>query len=357
MPDLSISRPVERLTWGVRVPGDDSQTIYVWLDALINYLTKAGYPFPPGQEGRKGWPADVHVIGKDISRLVRNRGDRSSRISNSTDFSFHCVYWPAFLMALDIPLPRQILTHAHWTMNHEKMSKSTGNVVNPMFALERFGIDTMRFFLAHHGGLAYDADYDNSYIIEKYKKNLQWGMGNLSSRLLRSKKWVIRDSIEWFAHGKLPDENEADKEHRLLLESLADKVKGNMDKLSARDALRDIQEVIIAVWNDDSLVTSCALLTCELLAPDPNRQINIYRKQVHGIFPRAVNETLRSLQIVFSSWLPNLSAFRQFFSNHVCQRRRRSSSTCSVLKTRTGNEISRRRDTGPIWITGPPRST
>jgi methionyl-tRNA synthetase len=66
--DLSISRPVERLTWGIRVPGDDSQTIYVWLDALINYLTKAGYPFPPGQENKLGWPADVHVVGKDIVR-------------------------------------------------------------------------------------------------------------------------------------------------------------------------------------------------------------------------------------------------------------------------------------------------
>lgn len=66
--DLSVSRPVERLTWGIRVPGDETQTIYVWLDALVNYLTKAGYPFPPGQEGRKGWPADVHVVGKDIVR-------------------------------------------------------------------------------------------------------------------------------------------------------------------------------------------------------------------------------------------------------------------------------------------------
>lgn len=150
-------------------------------------------------------------------------------------------------MALDLPLPRQVLTHGHWTMNREKMSKSTGNVVNPMFALERFGVDTMRFFLAYSGGLARDADYDNSFIIDKYKKSLQWGMGNLSSRLLRSKKWVVRDSIEWFAQGKLPDENETDKQHRLLLESLADKVKMNMDKLSARDALRDIQEVIFAV--------------------------------------------------------------------------------------------------------------
>lgn len=155
-------------------------------------------------------------------------------------------------MALDLPLPRQVLTHAHWTMNREKMSKSTGNVVNPMFALERFGVDTMRYFLTYNGGLARDSDYDNSFIIDKYKKSLQWGVGNLSSRLLRSKKWVVRDSIEWFGQGKLPDENETDKQHRLLLEPLADKVKTRMDNLSAKDALRDIEEVIFAVGTTSS---------------------------------------------------------------------------------------------------------
>jgi len=89
--DLSISRPIERLTWGIRVPGDESQTIYVWLDALINYITKAGYPWAPGSETAGGWPADVQVIGKDIVR-------------------FHCIYWPAFLLALNLPPPKQIHT-------------------------------------------------------------------------------------------------------------------------------------------------------------------------------------------------------------------------------------------------------
>ncbi|KAJ6125062.1 hypothetical protein N7471_012379 [Penicillium samsonianum] len=158
--DLSISRPVERLTWGIPVPGDDTQTIYVWLDALVNYLTKAGYPFPPGQENTSIWPADLHVVGKDIVR-------------------FHCVYWPAFLMALDLPLPRNVLVHGHWTMNREKMSKSTGNVVNPFFAIERFGVDGMRFFLAYRGGLSDDADFDNSFIIRDYKKLLQGGSETL----------------------------------------------------------------------------------------------------------------------------------------------------------------------------------
>lgn len=163
-------------------------------------------------------------------------------------------------MALDLPVPRQILTHAHWTMNHEKMSKSVGNVVNPLFALERFGVDTMRFFLAYNGGLDKDADYDNSHIIEKYKKNLQWGVGNLSGRLLRSKKWAVRDSIEWFAQDKLPDETEVDKQHRLLLESLPVLVKKSMDNLSARGALREIENVINQVGkriNDSLVVRSC----------------------------------------------------------------------------------------------------
>jgi methionyl-tRNA synthetase len=175
--DLSISRPYERLQWGVRVPDDQSQTIYVWLDALINYITAAGYPWTPGRENALGWPANVQVIGKDIIR-------------------FHCIYWPAFLMALDIPLTNRFLAHAHWTLgNTGKMSKSSGNVVNPFFALDRFGVDTMRFYLAHDGGLRDDAAYDNRFIIERYKKNLQAGLGNLTSRVLRGKGWNVKKCI------------------------------------------------------------------------------------------------------------------------------------------------------------------
>ncbi|RHZ50157.1 methionine--tRNA ligase MSM1 [Aspergillus thermomutatus] len=223
--DLSISRPVERLTWGIPVPGDETQTIYVWLDALVNYLTKAGYPFPPGQEGRLGWPADVHVIGKDIVR-------------------FHCVYWPAFLMALDLPLPRRVLVHGHWTMNREKMSKSTGNVVNPFFAIDRFGVDTMRFFLAFQGGLAGDADYDNSYIIRDYKKMLQWGIGNLAHRTIGCAKGNLRSYIADAAADKLPAATREDLEHQSLLEQTPNRVAEQMEKLNPRAALQDIMVII-----------------------------------------------------------------------------------------------------------------
>ncbi|SMQ52211.1 unnamed protein product [Zymoseptoria tritici ST99CH_3D7] len=179
--DLSISRPSERLQWGIPVPTDPSQTIYVWLDALLNYATAIGYPFTPGRESSTGWPADVQVVGKDIVR-------------------FHCIYWPAILMALDLPPPRQILTHAHWTLGRQKMAKSTGNVVSPFFALERFGVDAMRWYLVHEGGIEDDADYDNKFIIEKYKKALQGGLGNLSARVMRGKGWNVRRAVKRFAH-------------------------------------------------------------------------------------------------------------------------------------------------------------
>ena len=178
--DLSVSRPVERLVWGIRVPTDSSQTMYVWLDALLNYTSAAGFPFTPGHESRGGWPADTHVIGKDISR-------------------FHCIYWPAMLMALDLPLPKQVLTHAHWTINHKRMSKSSRNGVNPFFAMERFGLDVMRWYLIHEGGIVDDADYDNSYIYEKYKKFLQGGLGNLTSRVMRGKGWNVRRAVQRYA--------------------------------------------------------------------------------------------------------------------------------------------------------------
>ncbi|KAL1958725.1 hypothetical protein VTO42DRAFT_3844 [Malbranchea cinnamomea] len=225
--DLSISRPVSRVKWGIPVPGDETQTIYVWLDALVNYLTYAGYPCVPGQEDKSIWPANVHVIGKDIVR-------------------FHCIYWPAFLMALNLPPPRQVLTHAHWTINHEKMSKSTGNVVNPHFAIERFGVDTMRFYLAIEGNLKNDCNYDNSFIVQRYTKELQWGLGNLTSRLVRGKKWNVRQSIVWASEGKMLDPSTLDKDHQTLLESVRQEVEEHMRDLDPRKAVSCVMDLVHA---------------------------------------------------------------------------------------------------------------
>ncbi len=225
--DLSISRPVDRLTWGIRVPDDESQTIYVWLDALINYITKAGYPWAPGKQTAGGWPADVQVIGKDIVR-------------------FHCIYWPAFLMALNLQPPKQILTHAHWTLNRAKMAKSTGNVVNPFFAIDRFGVDVMRYYLTHDGGIQDDSDYGNHHIVERYKKGLQGGIGNLVSRIARPKIWNIRDAVE-SAKSNLGGDPTSTSTLSQLLETVAENVDAKFEQLNPGAALQTIMHVTYEV--------------------------------------------------------------------------------------------------------------
>ena len=228
--DLSISRPADRLSWGIPVPDDPSQTVYVWVDALVNYLTKAGFPaWTPGMEQQGGWPADVHVIGKDIVR-------------------FHCVYWPALLLAVDLPPPKRILSHAHWTLGRKKMSKSIGNVVNPFFAVERWGLDTMRFFLLHDGGIADDADYSNAAIVDRYKKHLQWGLGNLTSRITRPKAWSLRYAVEMA--DKLPPIGEGQSLHKQQdahVRALPQKVSDQMASLNPAGALREIMDVLSKV--------------------------------------------------------------------------------------------------------------
>jgi methionyl-tRNA synthetase len=228
--DLSISRPVDRLSWGIPVPDDPSQTVYVWVDALINYITKAGFPsWAPKAEHEGGWPADVHVIGKDIVR-------------------FHCVYWPALLLALDLPLPKRILSHAHWTLGRRKMSKSIGNVVNPFYAMDRWGVDTMRFFLIHDGGIANDSDYSNAAIVDRYKKQLQWGLGNLAGRITRPKAWNVRDTLLKAEQSPSPSELDGIySEQDVLLKSFPGVVSHHMDQLRPNEALRGIMNALAEV--------------------------------------------------------------------------------------------------------------
>ncbi|XP_070173846.1 methionine--tRNA ligase, mitochondrial-like isoform X2 [Littorina saxatilis] len=158
--DLSISRQRERLTWGIPVPGDETQTVYVWLDALVNYLTVAGYPqcVQP-----RCWPPQCQIIGKDILR-------------------FHAVYWPAFLFAADMAPPRTLLCHSHWTVEGHKMSKSRGNVVDPLERLGRFTADGLRYFLLREGSLGSDGNYSDARAVERINSDLVNSIGNLLSR-------------------------------------------------------------------------------------------------------------------------------------------------------------------------------
>ncbi|KAI4864667.1 tRNA synthetases class I (M)-domain-containing protein [Hypoxylon rubiginosum] len=224
--DLSISRPISRLDWGIPVPDDPSQTIYVWVDALINYITVAGYPvWPPGSEHKKGWPADVQVVGKDIVR-------------------FHSVYWPALLMALDLPPPKRILSHGHWLMSRQKMSKSVGNVVNPFFALDRWGVDTMRYFLTYNGAMANDSDYSNEFIVDRYKKGLQGGLGNLLNRITRPKNWSVRTAVAAMSENKDEALSEVVDIQKGHLTKIAEKAAGHMEELNPSGALKEIMEFV-----------------------------------------------------------------------------------------------------------------
>lgn len=154
-------------------------------------------------------------------------------------------------MALDLPLPRNVLVHGHWTMNREKMSKSTGNVVNPFFAIDRFGVDGMRFFLAYQGGLSDDADYDNSFIIRDYKKWLQGGIGNLALRTIGCSKGKLRSYIQNATSDKLPAASTADEEHQAMLIATPLKVAEHMTGLNPRAALQEIMSIIEKVCREN----------------------------------------------------------------------------------------------------------
>ncbi|KYB25592.1 Methionine--tRNA ligase, mitochondrial-like Protein [Tribolium castaneum] len=160
LPDISISRPASRVHWGIQVPDDETQTVYVWLDALVNYLTAAGYSHASLHQI---WPPSVQVIGKDILK-------------------FHGIYWPSFLIAAGLDPPLSILCHSHWTVDGEKMSKSKNNVVCPFQRSEIYSSDGLRYFLLREGVAHSDGNYSDTKVIRILNSELADTLGNLLSR-------------------------------------------------------------------------------------------------------------------------------------------------------------------------------
>jgi methionyl-tRNA synthetase len=161
--DLSISRT--SLKWGVPYPGDEDHVVYVWLDALTNYISALGFGSDDEALYDEFWPATMHLVGKDILR-------------------FHCVYWPAFLMSAGLPLPKQIFGHGWWLRDEAKMSKSIGNVVRPDYLIERFGADALRYFLAREMTFGQDASFSDEAFLERFNADLANALGNTASRTL-----------------------------------------------------------------------------------------------------------------------------------------------------------------------------
>ena len=218
--DLSITRTTVK--WGIPVPDDPSHTIYVWFDALHNYLTGIGYDWDKALF-QKFWPATVHLIGKDILR-------------------FHAIFWPAFLMAAEFPLPQTVYGHGWWLRDKTKMSKSRGNVLDPYLILNTFGADPLRYFLLREIPIGLDGNFSHEGFIHRVNSDLANDLGNLIQRTLTMIHTYFQGTIE-----DIEEEQEADKKLRLQFDKVKEKVLNFYQDYAINRALEEVWFYITSV--------------------------------------------------------------------------------------------------------------